>query len=93
MKIQLEDRHLKIVKEILSELAVQVSVFGSRAKGTAKRFSDLDLVVMGEIDRTTLRKLTEQFEESDLPFKVDIVVWDKIDSNFQDHIRNDLISI
>jgi hypothetical protein len=21
------------------------------------------------------------------------VVWDKIDSNFQDHIRNDLISI
>jgi hypothetical protein len=32
----------------------------------------------------------DDFEESNLPFKVDIVVWDQLDSHFQQHIQKDL---
>jgi len=50
---------------------------GSRVTGPAKRFSDLDLVVMGEepLALRTLAELRDAFDDSDLPFSVDIVEW------------------
>jgi type I restriction enzyme S subunit len=55
----------------------EVWAFGSRAKGTAKPFSDLDLVILGiqPLTLSTLAELADDFSESDLPFKVDIVDW------------------
>ena len=51
----------------------RVRVFGSRAHGTAKPFSDLDLLVLGPALDASLRgTLEEAFDESDLPFRVDI---------------------
>ena len=50
-----------------------VLVFGSRAQRTAKPFSDLDLLVLGRPLGCLLRgDLEEAFDESDLPFRVDI---------------------
>jgi len=49
-------------------------VFGSRAEGTARRYSDIDLGLAGEplpFDR--LARLTEALEESELPYRVDVV--------------------
>ncbi len=91
--IQLEPRHLKIVKDILTNYPFKVLVFGSRAKGTAKNLSDLDLVILDDIDKSTYRKIMDEFEESNLPFKVDLIIWNKIDSNFQNHIKNDLVEL
>jgi len=52
----------------------RVRVFGSRAYGGAKPFSDLDLLVLGPALEAGLRgTLEEAFDESDLPFRVDIV--------------------
>ena len=50
---------------------------GSRVTGHAKPFSDLDLVVMGDepLSLTTLAEIRDAFDESDLPFTVDIVEW------------------
>lgn len=55
----------------------EVRIFGSRASGTAKPFSDLDLAIMGDepLDLATLALLREAFSESDLPWKVDLVDW------------------
>ena len=55
----------------------EVRVMGSRASGRAKPFSDLDLVVMGQepLDLHTLGQLRDAFDESNLPFAVDIVEW------------------
>lgn len=55
----------------------EVWVFGSRAKGTAKPFSDLDLAILGTqpLSISTMAELADDFSESDLPFKVDIVDW------------------
>jgi predicted nucleotidyltransferase len=52
----------------------RVRVFGSRAACTAKPFSDLDLLVLGaRLDDKARGMLEEAFDESDLPFRVDIV--------------------
>lgn len=57
-----------------------VKVYGSRATGRARPGSDLDLVVFGPASEKDLTDLWVAFEESDLPIKVDVVVWDKIAS-------------
>jgi len=55
----------------------EIRVMGSRAEGRSKAFSDLDLVVMGSepLDLRTLGQLREAFDESNLPFAVDIIEW------------------
>ena len=54
---------------------VSASVFGSRAGGTPKPWSDLDLVLHGPaaLPLSVLAALAEAFDESALPWKVDIV--------------------
>lgn len=54
-----------------------VCVMGSRANGRSKAFSDLDLVIMGDepLDLCTLAQLRDAFDESSLPFAVDIIEW------------------
>ncbi|HBG07649.1 MAG TPA: hypothetical protein DDY22_19355 [Geobacter sp.] len=50
-----------------------------------KPYSDLDLAVRGEasLPAGTLSSLKEAFEESDLPFQVDIVEWATTSERFR----------
>jgi uncharacterized protein len=79
--------HLRTVTRILAEHvpACEVWAFGSRVTGTAKVYSDLDLAVRGEgkLDGDALRRLKEAFEESELPFRVDVLDWHTISLAFQ----------
>ncbi len=90
--IQLESKQYKIIKNILSDLDVNVFVFGSRIKGSARKLSDLDLCLMDLYSKQTVRKLQDAFEESDLPFKVDVVVWSELTDSFKKQIEKDLVS-
>ena len=70
--------HLEIVQDILREHLpedVKVWVFGSRANWTTKDSSDLDLAVEGaaRLDHKAMSALEVAFEESDLPYFVDVV--------------------
>lgn len=62
-----------------------VRVFGSRVNGTAKPFSDLDLVVMGDapLEFRQLAALKDAFAESNLPFRVDVVDWATTSAEFR----------
>lgn len=77
--LDLQPRHLEMVRKILQERIPGKTVwaFGSRAKGTAKPYSDLDLTVITDepLDLNVLGALKEDFSESDLPFRVDVVDW------------------
>jgi predicted nucleotidyltransferase len=87
--------HLIIIKSILkNHLPVEatVYVFGSRARGGAKPFSDLDLAIDADgkvLSLATMAALADHFDESDLPYKVDLVDWNSIDDNFQRLIQSD----
>lgn len=83
--VALTTRHVVIVKDIVRHHlgARPVKVFGSRATDTAKPFSDLDLLVMGEpLTAQQHGAVAEAFDESDLPFRVDIVEADRATPSF-----------
>ena len=63
-------------------------VFGSRAENKQKPFSDLDLAIDAKnpLSYSILVDLKNDFEDSDLPYKVDVVDWHLIDEAFQDKI-------
>ena len=63
-------------------------VYGSRAKWTSRPQSDLDLVVFaGPQQRRGVGNLREAFEESDLPFRVDLFVWNEVAETFREQIE------
>lgn len=69
---------------------VEAWVYGSRVKGTARPTSDLDLVVFAQPhQKSNITDLREAFEESNLPFRVDLFVWDKIPDEFRQGISED----
>ena len=55
----------------------EVWAFGSRAKWTAKPYSDLDLAVISRqpLPIATMADLRQSFDDSDLTIKVDFVDW------------------
>ncbi len=85
--IDINPHHLSTVSRILAEHlpGCEVRAFGSRATWTAKDYSDLDLAIVctGAIDPDTLARLREAFEESDLPFRVDVIDWNVTSESFR----------
>ena len=62
--------------------------YGSRVKWTSRPQSDLDLVVFAtRRQRHQVGDLREAFEESSLPFRVDLFVWDDVPASFRTRIE------
>lgn len=97
MQPDIRPDHLKIVLEILNRVIPdrEVWVFGSRAKGTARDTSDLDLAIIGKtpLDFRTLATLRDFFSESNIPYKVDVVDWTTISETFREIIRKDKVVV
>lgn len=86
--------HRRLVLDILDACVpaeAEVWVFGSRATGKARRYSDLDLAIdAGQpLEPGKLGELSEAFSESDLPYRVDIVDWRRISPEFRELIASD----
>ncbi len=63
-------------------------VYGSRAKWTSRPQSDLDIVVFAPPEQARrVRDLQQALEESDLPFRVDLFVWDEVSDQFREQIK------
>ena len=63
-------------------------VYGSRAKWTSRPQSDLDMVVFAAPQQNgRVNDLREAFEESNLPFRVDLFVWDNTPEQFRKQIE------
>ena len=77
--VSLLDRHLP---------NTQAWVYGSRVNGTSRPGSDLDMVVFSPPEQgPEVSELREAFEESNLPFRVDLFVWDEVPEIFQEEIE------
>lgn len=73
----------------------EVWAFGSRVKGTAKPYSDLDLAILGDqpLPLSARSDLAEAFTESDLPFKVDLVDWATTSARFRTVIEGERVVV
>lgn len=57
----------------------QAVLFGSRAKGTHRLGSDIDLALKGELTLRDVFKLQEALDDLWLPYTFDICLYDKIE--------------
>jgi type I restriction enzyme, S subunit len=95
--IDISPGDLKIVQDILRKHVPdrEVWAFGSRAKRTAKTYSDLDLAVITDAPMSfeVSGALREDFSESDLPWRVDIVDWATTSETFRRIIEQDKVVV
>lgn len=85
--MDLSPDQLKIITGILAVQVpgCEVRAFGSRVNGKAKKFSDLDIVIMSEAPVTSMKmaSIKDAFSESNLPFRVDVLDWSSIGDEFR----------
>jgi predicted nucleotidyltransferase len=66
----------------------EVLLYGSRAKGTYRPGSDIDLTIRGQLSYEQLQKIEQQLDDLLLPYKIDLSLYHHIDNpNLVDHIR------
>ena len=86
-RLNIAPEYMAIVQAVLQKNVPQRTVwaFGSRVKGAAKPYSDLDLAVVGDtpLSWVELAGLADDFSNSDLPWKVDIVDWANTSEEFR----------
>lgn len=70
--IKIEKSDLKIIKKISKKFSVTFYAYGSRVKGTNKKFSDLDLVIKDFITDENFFLIKEYFASSDISIKIDL---------------------
>lgn len=86
----LNDKSFKLISGILAKYqgVSEVKVYGSRAKGIYSDRSDLDLVIMDDLDRKTFGEIWMEINSSDFPLTVDLLIWRDIkNENLKDHIQ------
>lgn len=85
--IDLKPEYLEMVKSILAEHfpEYEVRAYGSRVTGAARKYSDLDISILGEgkLDRRRVMDLRNAFDESDLPIRVDVHDWHNTSPSFR----------
>ena len=88
LEIDIRPDHLRIVRDILRRHlppGTALWAFGSRTTGKARPTSDLDLAVdAGRV--LTAREhtlLADSFDESDLPYKVDVIDLQRTSARFR----------
>jgi uncharacterized protein len=95
--IDIEKKDFDEIKRILKEHVpdCDVRVFGSRIEGKAKKFSDIDLALVGKekLDWRKIELLKDAFSASDIPIIVDIVDWNAISNEFKKIIENNYETI
>lgn len=93
--IKLSEKELDIVVTILKKYVpnFEIFIFGSRYNGNTHEHSDLDIAIKGreKIDLLRFAELRDDFQNSDLPFRVDLIDFNRISPEFQSIILNNSI--
>lgn len=76
-------------EEVISQLVniireckkvTDVIIYGSRAKGTYKEFSDIDITLKGdELERSDLYPILERIDDLYLPYEIDLSIYAQLD--------------
>ncbi len=85
VKINYIDIVKQIVLQHIDTRQYKVFLFGSRACGNAKKFSDIDVGILGNQKFSVINKfeIEQAIDESIVPYKVDIIDFFNADNKFQ----------
>jgi predicted nucleotidyltransferase len=75
----------RLILLAVNDQDARVYLFGSWARGEARRLSDIDVAIdpATPLPRGTLARLREQLEESSVPYHVDVVDLSRTDPAFR----------
>lgn len=80
MDFGLTEKTLELIKQVFvahPEIQ-QVKIFGSRALGNYRNNSDIDLVIMDDIDERLLGILHAELDDLPLPYLFDVQIYQQI---------------
>ncbi|MEJ5173224.1 MAG: nucleotidyltransferase domain-containing protein [Hydrogenothermaceae bacterium] len=86
MRKKVEEYIQDIVEELKNYNPDRVILFGSRARGTATKSSDIDIAVDLNLDYREERKLKEKLDEISGLYTVDVVFLPKVKEEFRQQI-------
>ena len=72
-----------------------ILAFGSRVDGSARKHSDLDLIIKADttLPLSQYYQLKDEFEYSVLPFRVDVLDWFRMSDEFKDTIADKVVNL
>jgi len=94
--IDLTTAQRKMLSDLLRRFLPGVAVwaYGSRVKWTARPNSDLDLVAFTTLAQSPqVAEIKDALAESNLPFPVDLHVWDDVPERFREIIRKEYVVV
>ena len=82
---------LKIIHDKLPDC--KVYLYGSRARGDYQPESDIDLAIDNgkPIGFKVLASLLGEFEETNIPLKVDLIDLNDLDENFKKQVQKEMV--
>ncbi len=82
LKFGINARHRAELLRILKSYGVKHAyIFGSRARGDYKKYSDIDIAIKDSLDKTDKANLAMDLRESNIPFTVDVVFYDETEND------------
>lgn len=89
------DEIRRITADVLDGLAAQVYLFGSWARGEARRTSDIDIAVLlpSAANRTVIAEIKARLDESNIPYHVDVVDLRYVTDVFRERVLRDGIRL
>ena len=91
----INNKEQSIIRSILNEYTSKYDFFyyGSRVKGNFRVLSDLDILIKSDskVSLDDLETLKMLFDNSNLPYVVNLVDYNNIDKDFYNLIKNDLV--
>lgn len=94
--IDLDNKYIDFIKNTVKKFLPDCKIyfFGSRVKGTAKKYSDADIALDSpKLNENILYKIKNEFENSTIPYEVDVIDINNISERFLKQIKNDLTKI
>ena len=91
MRHGLSKRTLNQIREILSHYpeVEQALLFGSRAKGSFKKGSDIDVALIGQfLNLKLMNQISNEIDDSDLPYTIDLSIFHQISNpDLREHVQ------
>ena len=86
---------VSIFKQFFAEKQPVILAFGSRVDGSARDYSDLDLIVKADsiLPLSVYYPLKDAFEYSTLNFRVDVLDWFRLSDEFKKTIANKTVDL
>lgn len=83
------------IKEVVNKnQKYKFKIFGSRAKNTYKKTSDIDIAVFENVDKEDEYKIRNEFDLLDIIYKIDLVfINEHIKPKFLDEINKEGVEI